>query len=73
MGWPPWMVAVVGMDHSRGVGTMAGLEPAIRGPALGAPMESEENAGGVGALGGGAADGAVDDTTECRDGGATLA
>ena len=40
IGWPPWMVAVVGMDRRRGAGTLAGVEPARRGPALEAPVES---------------------------------
>jgi len=40
IGWPPWMVAVVGTGRHRGVGTEAGVEPARRGPALEAPVES---------------------------------
>ena len=40
IGWPPWMVAVVGTDRRRGVGTLAGVEPARRGPMLEVPVES---------------------------------
>ena len=40
IGWPPWMVAVVGTGRRRGAGTEAGVEPARRGPALEAPVES---------------------------------
>ena len=40
IGWPPWMVAVVGTGRRRGVGTEAGVEPARRGPALETPVES---------------------------------
>jgi hypothetical protein len=39
IGWPPWMVAVVGTGRRRGAGTEAGVEPARRGPALEAPVE----------------------------------
>ena len=39
-GWPPWMVVVVGTGRRHGAGTLAGVEPAMRGPALEAPMES---------------------------------
>jgi len=34
------MVAVVGTDRRRGAGTLARVEPARRGPALEAPVES---------------------------------
>jgi hypothetical protein len=40
-GWPPWTVVVVGTDRRHVAGTVAGLEPAMRGPAPGAPMEPE--------------------------------
>ena len=34
IGWPPWMVVVVGKGRRRGTGTLAGVEPARRGPVL---------------------------------------
>jgi len=40
IGWPPWMVAVVGTGRRHGVGTEAGVEPARQGPALEALVES---------------------------------
>jgi len=39
IGWPPWMVAVVGTGRRRGAGTLARVEPARQGPALEAPVE----------------------------------
>ena len=38
--WPPWMVTVVGIDHHRVAGTLVGVELAMRGLALEAPVES---------------------------------
>ena len=40
IGWPPWMVAVVGTGRHRGVGTEVGVESARQGPALEALVES---------------------------------
>ena len=40
IGWPPWMVAVVGTVRRRGAGAEAGVEPARLGPALEALVES---------------------------------
>ena len=40
IGRPPWMVAVVGTSRRREADTEAGVEPARRGPAMEAPVES---------------------------------